>query len=232
MRKQIQIGELNFKTKKEAITFYKQILNSYEFGESINPKDFDEVYELLKNHHKSKEKIGSGISEIRVENVAYNTKGFLLVRTDLTTDFFSYRRCIDGKDTPLVKFSKTCRKLVEEDIRKVKESYCNNFIDGQIKCQETGELCKWEGLVVDHRQPNTFSVIVDRFIEINNIDIKSVKYRDLKGYGYKFVDDLLTEKFREYHKTKANLRVVKKEINQKRSNQGKNTRQKKDLTIK
>lgn len=38
-----------------------------------------------------------------------------------------------------------------------------------MKCQETGKLLKWEQLNVDHRQPNTFSIIVDRFVELRNI---------------------------------------------------------------
>ena len=38
-----------------------------------------------------------------------------------------------------------------------------------MKCQETGKLLKWEQLNVDHRQPNTFSIIVDRFVGLGNI---------------------------------------------------------------
>lgn len=49
----------------------------------------------------------------------------------------------------------------------------------RVKCQETGELCKWEELVVDQRQTNTFSIIVDRFIELHNIDINSIEYIEI-----------------------------------------------------
>ena len=47
---------------------------------------------------------------------------------------------------------------------------------GQAKSQETGKLLNWEELNIDHRQPNTFSVIVDRFIELNNINLKGMEY--------------------------------------------------------
>ena len=42
MRKKIKIGEKEFLTKKEALSHYKVILNSYDFGESINEQDFFE----------------------------------------------------------------------------------------------------------------------------------------------------------------------------------------------
>jgi len=46
-----------------------------------------------------------------------------------------------------------------------------------VKCQESGELLSWKELVIDHRQLNTFSVIVDRFIEVfkNNISAVHLK---------------------------------------------------------
>lgn len=232
MRKLIKIGKLTFKTKKDTISYFKKILNSYNFGEQLNPNDFNEVFELLKKHHKSQEKIGKGIKEIRVEELRYKTKGFLIVRTDSTTEYFSYLKCINGRSNPLQKFSKTCREIVKDDINNVKLSYFkNNSKKGMVKCQETGELCKWTDLVVDHRQPNTFSVIVDRFIEVNNIKIETMEYIDTEIYGSKFKDVSLSEKFREYHKEKAVLRIVRKEKNLSRTHLARIGIQKKDLKI-
>ena len=92
MRKLIQIGKLIFKTKKDALAHFKQILNSYDFGEKLNPKDFDDICALLKIHEKSKEKIGSGIKEIEIAEIRYKTKCFNLIRTDLSADIFSYTK--------------------------------------------------------------------------------------------------------------------------------------------
>ena len=55
MRKSIEIGDKRFKSKKDALVYFKNILNSYNFGESLNLKDFNEVYELLKKHQRGKE---------------------------------------------------------------------------------------------------------------------------------------------------------------------------------
>lgn len=232
MRRSIQIGKLTFKTKKDALAYFRNILNSYDYGEIINPTDFEKVYELLQNHYKAKEKIGLEVVDIRVEKLRYNNKGFLLVRKDLTTDFFSYIKCINGRSSPFQKFSKVCRELIRDDIRNVKLLYFkSNSKKGYAKCQETNKFYKWEELVVDHRQPNTFSIIVDRFIEVNRIDLEKIEYIDTEIYGSKFADNVLTKRFKKYHKEKANLRIVKRQINQSRAFQARIGNQKKDLKI-
>lgn len=233
MRKPIQIGKLTFKTKKAALIHFKRILNSYDFGEKLNSVDFNDVCELLKIHENSKEKIGSGINEIEIAEVRYNTKCFNLIRTDLSTDIFSYTKCINGGFTSLTKFSRACRDLIYEDLRNVKLEYFKaNSKKGFVKCQETKELCKWEELNVDHRQPNTFSVILDRFIEIKQIDINQIEYEEYIDSVYVLKNNELAKAFREYHKEKANLRIVKKDNNLGRSHQARLSSQKKDLTIK
>ena len=229
----IEIGKLNFKTKKDALNHFKHILNSYKIGDKINNNDFNDVCELLKNHEKSKDKIGVGIKEIEIIEVRYNTRCFNLIRNDSTSDIFSYTKCINGGFSPLTKFSRACRELIGEDLRNVKLEYFKaNSEKGYVKCQETGELCNWEELNVDHRQPNTFSIIVDRFIEIKNLDVNTIEYQEVLDSIYILKDKELASKFKEYHKSKANLRVVKKVNNLGRSHQARLGRQKKDLTIK
>ncbi len=132
----------------------------------------------MKNHPNFEQKYCKGISKIIVDKVKYNSKAFhILNEEDLTLEAFSYIKCINGEKPPLTIFSNTCRNVVQDDINKVKSQYFSeNSKGGKVKCQESGDLCVWEELVIDHRQPNTFSVIVDRFIELNSIDIKSVEY--------------------------------------------------------
>lgn len=231
-RKPIQIGEQSFKYKKDALSHFKRILNSYEFGEYLDQDDFSDVYHLLKNHPKAKEKIGVGIKQFRIKKSSYGTKCFELIRSDSTTDHFSYIKCINGARKPISVFRRACRKRIQEDLRSAKQNYFdNNSKDGRVKCQETGELLTWENLNVDHRQPNTFSVIVDRFIEVHDIDLEKIEYVNYDGGGQVLVDENLTESFREYHKEKANLRLVKNSLNLGRSHQARISKQKKDLEI-
>jgi len=232
MKPPIKIGTIEFKYKKDALLYFKKILNTYDYGQLLNINDFNDVCKLLETHKKAKEKIGVGIKEIRVDKITYKTKCFQIIRNDLSSDFFSYIKCINGSTPPFTKFSKVCRETVNDDMREVKLSYFKkNSKKGRVKCQETGKLCLWDELSVDHRQPNTFSMIVDRFIEINKIDLKKVEYVEKEIYGSRFKDDFLADSFRKYHKEKANLRIVLKENNLGRSYQGRVKTQKKDLRI-
>ena len=232
MKKWKQIGRLEFKYKKDVTAHFKKILNSYDFKELLDEEDFNDVLNLLKIHPKAQEKIGPGIKEIIVDETRYKTKCFNALRVDSSCEIFSYLKCINGSLSPLTKFSKTCRDVIADDLRLVKLSFFKgNSQKGRVKCQETGELSLWVELNVDHRQPNTFSVIVDRFIELYGIDLSIVEYIETIDNVYLFKDDNLAKNFRQYHKEKANLRLVRKDKNLGRSHLARNKRQKKDLKI-
>jgi len=232
LRKEINIGERKFLTKKEALNHYKGILNSYDFGELINEQDFLEVLALLETHPRKEEKKGVGIKQIRIAKLKYKTKAFELVRLDGSTEYFSYTKRINARRTIMTKFSEACRKAIQEDLRGVKQAYFDKHSkNGKVRCQETNELLFWEQLNVDHRQPNTFSVILDRFIELNNINLEKIEYVEIDGEGNELADLDLKQQFIEYHREKANLRIVNKDKNLGRSYQARIGRQKKDLTI-
>ncbi|WP_372775842.1 DCL family protein [Mangrovibacterium sp.] len=233
MRKAIKIGEIEFATKKDALTHYKTILNSYDYGEELNADDLNDILRLLETHPKVKEKIGVGIEKVIIAKVQYNTKSFELVRFDGSTEFFSYTKRINAPKTNFTKFREACRQAIQDDLRNVKLDYFEKHSKkGQVKCQESNELAKYEELNVDHRQPNTFSIIVDRFVEFNRLDLEKIEYSHVDGGPNELKDDNLKQEFRKYHQDKANLRIVKKDLNLGRSFQARVNRQKKDLTIK
>lgn len=233
MRKSVKIGGNEFATKKDALTHYKTILNAYEFKEELNTSDFNDIMDLLETHPRVKEKIGVGIDKVRVAKVKYNTKSFELVRTDGSTEFFSYTKRINAPKTSFTKFREVCRQAIQDDLRSVKLEYFEmHSKKGMVKCQESNELAKYGELNVDHRQPNTFSVIVDRFIELNSLDIEKIEYIQVDGGPNELKDKILKQEFRKYHQDKANLRIVKKGLNLVRSFQARVNRQKKDLKIK
>jgi uncharacterized protein DUF3223 len=233
MKNQITIGNRTFKCKKDAIDFYKIILNSYDFGELLNRKHFNEIKNLIKLHPDFENKFNFDFDQVIVDKVKFNTKSFQVIKADSTREVFSYLKCINGQHKPQTKFNKACRDTIQNDLREVKNNYFKKYSkNGKVKCQETGILSKWDELVIDHRQPNTFSVIIDRFIEINDIDLKSVEYDEIIDGIYYFKDKVISKKFKQYHKEKANLRIIRKEINSGRAFQGRISKQKKDLKIK
>ena len=204
----------------------------YQKGEELNNSDFESVFNLLKNHPESDRKIGCGIKKIVVENGGYNYNCFHLVRQDSSKEDFSYRKCITGEPNEFTLFSQACRKAVENDLKEIKQKYFReNSKNGLVKCQDTSELINFDNSHVDHRQPNTFSVIVDRFVELNRIDLLTVEYDKIENYGHRLKDKKLEKEFRDYHAEKANLRVVNKQRNLSRSYQARINRQQKDLKI-
>jgi len=228
----IIIRDKEFKYKKDALLYFKNILGSYEFGEILNNSDQKDLIALLLQNETRKDKIGSGVKEIRIGKVQYGTKCFEINRNDLSIETFSYILCINGDRSPLTMFNAACRNAVDIDMRTVKQKYFDEFsIKGKVKCQETGILSSWSELNVDHRQPNTLSVILDRFIELNDIDIKQIKFTKTANNKIAFEDEKLSENFRKYHKQKATLRIVRKENNLSRTFQARIKTQKKDLTI-
>ncbi len=232
MKNRIIIGNRIFKFKKDATGYYKGILNSYDFGETLNEYDFNEIKNLIQAHPDFENKFNFEINKILVAKVKYNTKSFQVVKNVSDRVVFSYLKCINGQYKPRAKFNRACRDTVQEVLRNVKQKYFEKYSKkGRVKCQETGKISRWEELVIEHRQPNTFSVIVDRFIEINNIDLKSIEYDEKNDGIYKFKDKNISERFMQYHKDKANLRIIRKEINSGRAFQGRVSKQKKDLKI-
>ncbi len=240
MKKLIKIGNNTFRFKKDALNHYKKILNSYEFGESLSGQHYNDIIDLLNydisytdNHPNFKEIDDFEIIDIRIGKVQFNTKCFELLYKNGETDYISYRlRITKPKENPFNNFIQAARNIIQKDITSVKQAYFDKFSKkGFVPCQETGILSKWEELVVDHRQPNTFSIIVDRFIELNKVDLKSIEYKIDENNFSLFKDDELAKRFREYHKVKAVLRIVRKECNLNRAHQGRVKQQKKDLKI-
>lgn len=258
MRKPFKIGQKEYKFKKDAITHYRTILNSYDFGQSLNESDFDCLIDLLdydyfnylaelkSNEDNVEEGINDetesneseeneiSIEDIKVARVQFNTKCFEIFYSDNTSQYISYLMIINNtKYTPEKLFYVACRNSIHNDIKAVKQEYFDqNSVKGQVKCQETGLLSKWSELAVDHRQPNTFSVIIDRFKEVNRIELDKIEFTSNDQNHIIFEDKTLTELFRKYHKEKASLRVVRTECNSSRTGLARLKRTPKDLTIK
>ncbi len=163
----------------------------------------------------------------------YGAKCFEVIWSDLETHYISYLLLINKpKRNSLSDFKIACRNAVQDDIRLVKQRYFDlNSREGRVKCQETSKLSKWEDLVIDHRQPNTFSVIVERFIEVNSINIDNIEYITDSNNLLIFKDKNLICAFKNYHGDKATLRIVRKECNSQRAYQARISPQKKDLRI-
>jgi hypothetical protein len=259
MRKPIKIGLKEYKFKKDAVAHYRNILNSYGFGQSLNEPDFNDLIDLLnydyftclvenenseesnevENYNSTNDAVkikeeGLSIEDIKVAKVQFDTKCFEVFYTDKTSQYISYLMMIKNKQyNPERLFYVACRNSIHKDIHSVKQEYFDkNSVKGQVKCQETSILSFWTELAVDHRQPNTFSIIVDRFKEVNCIDLGDIEYTSNEQNHIVFKDERLTLDFKKYHKEKANLRVVRKECNSSRTGMARIKKTTKDLFVK
>lgn len=257
MRNPLRIGQKEFKFKKDAISHYRTILNSYNFGQSLSRADFKQLIDLIEygnlinnidvevKEEECEDRTQSNIEiidanrdeisilDIKVSRVQFNTKCFEVFYSDKTSSYISYLMIINNTlYTPEKLFYIACRNSIHTDIKSVKQAYFDkNSIKGQVKCQESGILSKWVELVVDHRQPNTFSIIVDRFKEVEKINLDKIQYTSNKENLIIFKNNNLVEKFRKYHKEKASLRIVRKECNSSRTGLARIKRTNRDLTI-
>ncbi len=64
------------------------------FGTIFSGDDHAFLFDLLNQHPRAKEKIGSGVKHFTVKNSKDKSKGFFLVRPDGTEEVFSYRKCL------------------------------------------------------------------------------------------------------------------------------------------
>lgn len=251
MKNSIRIGDKVFKHKKDALTHYKNILSSYNFGESLNDEHYSDLLDLIDykySFYDKEENEAENMSEtiddseaeddleitdIKIGRVQFNTKCFEIVYSDSSSSYISYIQSINRtKYDPDNLFNIACRNAIHNDMRALKQKYFNiNSYKGQVKCQETGQLCKWENIVVDHRQPNTFSIIVDRFKEFKQIDTRKIQYFVNDNNLILFSDQNLLTEFTSYHKAKANLRIVKKENNLSRTGMARVKQSAKDLKV-
>ncbi len=249
MKNIVKIGDNEYPNKKSALAFYKNILNQYSFGSSLNNEHFTYVLDLMnyawfsdfpsgdsgQDNILNLEKIAPEITviDILVSKVQFGARCFEVFYSNDESQYISYIMLVNRKNyTDEQLFNVACRNSVYEDINKVKQEYFkNNAVNGVVRCQETNVVSKWEELVVDHRQPNTFSIIIDRFKEINGVDLGGIKYASASNNMIIFSEIELTEKFKKYHREKANLRVVRKECNASRSSMARSKRNNKDLSI-
>jgi len=90
----VEIGDMKFAKKGDALDHLKSILNSYSPEERVSPLDEIFLLEALKKHPEVSEKFGVGIAHLFVRRADYGTKCFWIKRTDGSEERFSYISCV------------------------------------------------------------------------------------------------------------------------------------------
>lgn len=90
----VEISNMKFSKKGDALNYLKTLLNSYSPEEHVSTEDEKFLLEALKMHPEAKEKIGVGVEHIFVRRADYGTKCFWVKRTDGSEERFSYKSCV------------------------------------------------------------------------------------------------------------------------------------------
>lgn len=211
-KNRLEIGSKDFETKKEALTYYKNILNSYNQTQELHNTDFIDIRDLYLYDKK--------LNDIQIKKIIVDkhtkyksTKCFYVILIDDTKEIFSYRLAVNGSLSNEQLFNNACRESISKRLKSLKKKV---FKTQPVKCAISAKELKWEESHIDHKNPLTFSVIVKAFITMNNIDIDKIDYVDNDGI-MSFKEENLSIKFDEFHKKMAVLRIVSKEENLRRS---------------
>lgn len=87
------IGGLDFARKGDALAYLRDMLWRYTPGQQVTDADALFLADALTRHPEAAEKIGAGVDHFVVRSAEYEKQCFWVVRTDGTTDRFSYKSC-------------------------------------------------------------------------------------------------------------------------------------------
>jgi hypothetical protein len=211
--KPLEIGTLHFAKKGDATEHYQNILYRHDIGAVIPEPDATHVYWLLERHPEAATKIGVGVKEFSIRSAMFNKRCFEIRRTDGTTTDFSFPSCVKGK--PPTAFAETLRALrmeAAEDTKQMKWAFFreSEHPEKKVPCALTGGLISLDEAAVDHAPPNTFKALVERFLNQANIVPSDALVTPSKDNQYtpRLVDRELAEKWREFYRANARVRVV------------------------
>lgn len=212
-RNPIIIGNKEFKFQKDALAFFKSMLNSCRTNKAIEGENHELLLAVLERHPEADQKIGVGVKRFYKAPTEMGTSCFWLERIDESKTDFSYITAVKSKGKSLYQeFKEACRNAVRDDLSVTKEAFFNQYGDenGKVPCEISREKIGIYESHLDHKKPMTFQVIVNTFITANKINI-SLSMLSISGdaqFETEFLDLALKEQFREYHHAIADLRII------------------------
>ncbi|MBG1269427.1 DCL family protein [Nostoc sp. WHI] len=217
-RQPIVLNGKEFKFQKNAKEYFKQMLERYRNGQTVNTDDHEMLLALIERHPEADKKIGCGVKRLYKDRTDMPTSCFWIEREDGSKTDFSYPTAIAAREKSLYQeFFEACRNAVQDDLKKTKEQFFGKFADetGKVKCDITGEKVAIYESHLDHKKPLTLQVIVNTFLAANEIEIKPemLSLSQDAQFQTTFLDIEIKDKFKRYHHKIADLRIIKTELN-------------------
>jgi hypothetical protein len=210
--------ELRSSIQKDALAFFKDILNSNHANKTIEGEEHTLLLAVLERHPEALQKIGVGVVKFYKAPTELGTSCFWIERTDGSKTDFSYITAVKAKGKSLYQeFAEACRNAVRADLVKTKEVFFNKYADkdGKVECEISGEKIAIYESHLDHKKPLTFQVLVNTFIAANNIIItrEILSTSQDEQFETQFVDQNIKASFKSYHHQMAQLRIINPKSN-------------------
>lgn len=209
MAKSVVFGDYSFKTKKSVIDYVQSVIGKYSFKECMNEEDVEFFLSLFTLHDEYKEKLGVGVSKLRVDRDFHGNRCICILRIDGSEEGISWRHCIN----PL-----SVRSNVSNAFRRAVKETVISFRDNALFRGEN--ICEYLNVTLDKSNSNvsyrgvSFESLLDDFLFENNIDYCSIDLLDPPASDHDqraiLSDPNLTEEWRNYHSKYAELVLVSK----------------------
>lgn len=216
MKHSIEIAGTVYRSKSEVANKAEGILQRYPIGTHLNDEDKNFILALLslRSEQTIREKTGPGISAITpmYPRQFDNCRCFCLTRTDGTWTDFSYRKSLENINNPGYA-RKAAKAAARYEVKPQIEDFRLRNFNGT--CSVTGEGIDISSSHVDHIPPDTFDVLFAGFLKSENKNIKHVETVGVgdRQIGTLFCDRAFAERWKQYHKAHAKLRIVSAKAN-------------------
>ena len=126
---------------------------------------------LLEGHPERDQKIGVGVQRFFVDRDGFGGRCFWLERTDGSSTDFSFKSCITAP-VHVNEVRMALRQLVTAQVMAFRDSAF--AFTTTVPCAITGQLITTAEAHVDHRPPDQFFVLVERFLAECGVPVDSV----------------------------------------------------------
>jgi hypothetical protein len=213
----LTIGAEAFPSAAAAERRIRDILSRYAkvaSMERIAGEDRAFVEALIRRHPRAEKIIDCGIAHICVQRVPFqeHLQRFVVIRTDGSWRDFSWRKCLHPTSA-LDDVRRICRRLVADQVAGFARAFWREH-PGGARCPVLGVPITPKTSHVDHAPP-LFHELVQAWLDAERLVPDDIEIAYKTGYQgcSEFADPLLAERWREFHRAHARLRVVSAQAN-------------------
>ena len=182
--------------------------------ERIGGEDRRFIEALIARHPRAEKIIDCGIAHICVQRVPFaeHLRRFVVIRRDGSWRDFSWRKCLYPTHA-LDDVRRICRRLVADQVAGFARAFWREHPHGAV-CPILGVPMEPKTAHVDHAPP-AFAKLMQAWLAEERLDPEDIEivYRADYGGRSEFADPLLAERWREFHRAHAQLRVVSARAN-------------------